>query len=171
MALIVVGLECPAAAKVAPVPFERLVQSSDIIVVAQVESVHTGWSKKKMATASVLEAWKGESGEAVKFLASPKFTCDINDAVEGERVVLFLYLRPFRSSYIIAHRGRGRMPITDIDGNEYATIWSKDIILPEGTPTLPGMQPEYGDFIRSIDLEILKDAVQNILESSETQSY
>src|SRR5688572_17287547 len=79
-----------AFAKVASISFEQLVQNSDIIVVAKVESVSHPLIGKRYAKAKVMEVWKGTQTERVEFLASPTWTCDISEAKKGETVLLFL---------------------------------------------------------------------------------
>lgn len=48
--------------------------------------------------------------------------------------------------------GRGRMPIREVQGIEYVTIWVCDVLLPAGVATIGGPEPEYADFIRSARL-------------------
>ena len=170
IALTLLSIQASATARVSRISFEKLIQDSDIIALARVEAVRTGRGGQKSAEATVLELWKGESAKAIKFLASPTWTCDIANAVEGERAALFLGKRPFFSSMLeIAHSGRGRMPLRDIDGVEYATIWTADVILPRDIPTVPGPDPEY-DFIESVELSKLKAAVLEILSETKPES-
>jgi hypothetical protein len=144
-------------AKVASIRFEELVESSDLIVVAEVDSVNRSLLKR-YAQARVTEVWKGAETASVEFLASPTWTCDISAAIEGERVVLFLTQGKRPGSYTIAYSGRGRMPLRTVDGVVYATFWP-DVILPEGTPTIDGPEPEWS-FIRSIEVAALRSLVR-----------
>jgi hypothetical protein len=147
-----------AFAKVPSISFEQLVQGSDIIVVAKVESVSSPLLGKRYAKARVTEIWKGVKTEAVEFLASPTWTCDISEAKKGEAVLLFLTKGGKSRSYAIAHSGRGRLPLRTVNGKSYATIWP-DVILPKDVPTIDGPEPEW-DFIRSVEVTLLRVLVK-----------
>jgi hypothetical protein len=142
-----------------------LVQSSDIIVIAKVESVSHPPIGKRYAKAKVTEVWKGAQTERVEFLASPTWTCDISEAKKGETVLLFLKKGGKSRSYTIAHAGRGRMPLRTMDSKSYAPLWP-DIRLPKDTPTIDGPEPKC-DFIRSVEVATLRDLVKKALEKSE----
>ena len=92
--LLAILFTCLAAtetfAKVAAISFDELVQRSDIIGVAKVETVTRPLIGKRYAEAKMTEVWKGTQTERVEFLASPTWTCDISDAKKGEAVLLFL---------------------------------------------------------------------------------
>jgi hypothetical protein len=162
-------LPTPAEAKVASITLKKLTESSDLIVVATETTVEDGpaglnlgeetKSPIKVATARVVEVWKGKAGPDVRYIASPTWTCDISEAKVGERVVLFLSKSKGVPFMLIEHSGRGRMPIRDVNGKPHATVWVGDVQLPRGVATIPGPEPEYG-FIRSVDLDDLKGAVR-----------
>ncbi len=149
----------PVRAKVAAVAFKDLVAGSEVIVVAQVTKVEAGGKDQDVATARVIEVWKGSPGAVVRYLASPTWTCDISDAKEGERIVLFLAKSKDSPLLTIAHSGRGRMPLREVEGKSYATLWTIDVILLDGTPTIPGPEPDIS-FIRSIEIGTLKKLVR-----------
>jgi len=164
-ALVACFVTTQALAKVASVSLENLVKQSDIIVVAKVESVNRPIIGKRYAKAKVLEVWKGPAVESVEFLASRTWTCDISDAKKGETALLFLKKGGKSRSYAIAHSGRGRLPLRPVDGKQYATFWP-DIRLPENAPTIDGPDPQW-DFIRSVELEWLRDFVQKALKNKQ----
>jgi hypothetical protein len=157
---------------VAPMSLKELVDASDLIVLAAETKLEDGPTHLKLgedevrfpikiATARVLEVWKGNAVREVRYLASPSWICDISDAKVGERVVLFLVKPkdlPFR---VIAHSGRGRMPLRDVKGKSYATIWADDVRLPKGVVTISGAETKY-EFIRSIDLSLLRSTVKAV---------
>jgi hypothetical protein len=156
-------------AEVAEIPLKRLVAQSDMIVVARVTKVEDGradvkteddrfFPRVKVATAEVIETWKGTPLREVRYVASPLWTCDISDAEMGERVVLFLRSRKGSPIMMIAHSGRGRMPLREVEGKTYATCWD-EVALPKGTTTIPGSEPKYS-FIRSVELTTLKELVR-----------
>lgn len=154
-----------AFAKVASISFEELVQSSDVILVATVESVSCPMIGNRYAKAKVSEVWKGAPAERVEFLASPTWTCDISKAEKGETVLLFLRKGDTSESYAIMHSGRGRMPLRTVDGKSYVTF-SPDIRLPKDTPTIDGTEPQ-GDVIRLVELGGLRDLAKKALEKKE----
>lgn len=56
----------------------------------------------------------------------------------------------------IAYAGRGKMPVSTVDGLDYVTLYVEDVILPKNIKTIPGTEKQYSDFIRSVQLrEIL----------------
>jgi len=157
-------------AAVAPISLKELVACSDVIVLARVLKVEEGPTDikaeddrlpaVKTATAEVIETWTGSPVREVRYVASPLWTCDVAHAEKGERVVLFLGSRRSSGIRIIAHSGRGRMPLREVEGKTYATLWSGDVRLPQGTATIPGPEPKYS-FIRSVELNRLKELVRD----------
>jgi hypothetical protein len=156
-------------AEVVEIPLQKLVAQSDLIVVARVTKVEDGpadvkteddrfFPRVKVATAEVIETWKGTPLREVRYVASPLWTCDISDAEKGERVVLFLGSRKGSPIMMIAHSGRGRMPLREVEGKTYATFWD-EVELPKGTATIPGPEPKYS-FTRSVELTKLKELVR-----------
>ncbi len=89
----------------------------------------------RVATARVVETWKGKADKEVRFVASPTQPCDIAGAKEGEKLVLFLELRENSPIMMIAQVGRGGMLLHDIKGKTYATL-SNQVNLPAGTRTI-----------------------------------
>ena len=155
-------------AKVAAISLDELVQGSDVIAVAKVESVSKPLVGKHYAKARVMEVWKGSETNKVEFLASPTWTCDISEAKTGETVLLFLAKSGKARSYIIAHSGRGRMPLRIVANKSYATLW-QDVRLPKDTPTIDGPEPKW-DFIRSVEVTILRDLVKKTRQKSEDRA-
>ena len=64
--------------------------------------------------------------------------------------------------------GRGRMPLRDVQGRSYATIWVNDVLLPEGTPTIDGPDEKY-ELIRSIELDLLKKLVSEAVNANDAK--
>lgn len=150
-----------ASAKVTRLTLAELVEKSDAIVLARVEAVRRpflGLFGAKRAVARVSEVWKGTPGESVNFRAEPSWVCDISDAREGETVVLFLE-KEKGGGWVIAHAGRGRMPVKTIEGKRHATLWTNDLRLREGTKTVDDPDSEH-DFMRCLPLDSLKNLVQ-----------
>lgn len=78
--------------------------------------------------------------------------------------MLFLGLGEPGELVYVWHDGRGRLPIREVNGKRFATLWVGDVRLPEGTPTIDGPEQQY-TFIRSIELSILRDLVKQFLEA------
>jgi hypothetical protein len=91
LAVAVFALLCPRITPGRPLEptIEMLTKASALIVVARVEGVELERGQI-VATARVLEAWKGAPGGKVRYRASKAWVCDASDAVVGETVVLFL---------------------------------------------------------------------------------
>ena len=145
VSLVLLSVPVQVRASVADVTLKDLAAQSDLIVVARVTKVEDGpaelqpagheFPAVKVATAQVIETWKGDKVREIRYIASPTRPCDIASAEKGERVVLFLEGSK-DSPYSIAHVGRGWMPIHDANDNRYATL-ADEVILPKGTPTIP----------------------------------
>lgn len=160
------GLAGTAHARVAPITLKELVDRANVIVVARVAQVEDGPVETdedgrayaiKVATADVLEVWKGTPVKTVRFRASRSWACDTSRAVVGEQVLLFLVARKGTPIWEVAHSGRGRMSYRDVRGTSYVTLWD-DVELPLDTPMIPGPEPQYS-FIRSVKANMLKRLV------------
>jgi len=178
-----------ARAKVADMDFKELVAYSDAIVVVTVtkveptrdgdQDIEARLRPLKVATARVVETWKGAVAKDVRFVASPTWTCDIAGAREGEKLALFLVSQADSPIMRIVHSGRGRMLLHDVKGMPYATV-DHQVIFPAGTKTisekktrrtrLPALSFEAGKplsvtdtftyEVRSIELGTLRALVQ-----------
>jgi hypothetical protein len=111
----------------------------------------------------------GRASSCFYFVAEPTWTCDTSDAVAGETVLLFLSRvreqtieRPNlgkppvrvgaakqQALFYIAHSGRGRMPVRQVNGQTYVTLWTEDVLLPPGIQTIDGPHPGSAEYIRS----------------------
>jgi hypothetical protein len=145
----VLGVPVTARAEVRTVAIEDLAARSELIVIAKVTKIEdapaeferddAGMPPLKVATAHVLEIWKGKPVREVRYIASPDWMCDTSHAEKGERVLLFLdyaHWRKDRSFLSISHAGRGRLPIREVQGKWYAAL-QDEVVLPPGTPTIP----------------------------------
>ncbi len=149
---------------------EGLTQGANVIVVAQVEeitvnepesagdasSVRETGRGMRIATARVVEVWKGTAGERVQFRASPSWACDDSTAVVGETVILFLNNESNNSVMSIAYNGVGRLPIENSSVLLYSTLLTEEIKrflgLPEET------------FRHQVEVATFKQQVQRIAE-------
>jgi hypothetical protein len=183
-------VSAPAWASVVDIDLKDLVAQSDLIVVATVTKIEAApdhiktaeepYPPVKVATARVVETWKGPAVKEVRFVASPTRPCDLASAELDEKLVLFLE-RHGDSPMMIAHVGRGGMSIHDVKGKPYATV-PREVILPKGTKrisetkkgrtTLPASLAEPGKEgtitfnytyeERSIELGTLRELVRKV---------
>jgi len=153
---------------------EQLTKSAKLVVVARVEEIapeprvtdgnFTGvralnW-EKRVATARVLEVWKGTAaGETVQFRASKSWTCDVSTAIMGETVLLFLTDDPKDSTVMaIAFNGIGRLPV------ERNSILLYSSLLTEEIKALLALPKE--TFKHPVEVSILKQEVQKMMGES-----
>lgn len=152
-----------AFAKIAPGPFENLVLTSDLIVVAKVEAVTKPERGAKYATAAISEILKGSAPRTINFRASGTFWCDCSNAKEGEVVLLFLIREgpaPV-STYRIARHGLGRLPLLSENGKSYLDF-DGHAYLPPNTPTVTIPHPNKG-VANVIDLAVVRNLVRSLI--------
>jgi len=162
LAVLLLSAQAEVHGKVAPLSLSELGRRSDVIVVARVTRIVSNDpldpQSPRYATATVIQVWKGNPDHTVEFLASPTWACDIADAALQERVLLFLDRDEHRPhGYVIAFAGRGRMPLREVKGKVYVTVWS-DVVLPDGIPVIPGPEPKY-EFIVSVEVRVIREAL------------
>ncbi len=63
-------------------------------------------------------------------------------------------------TFYIEYAGRGRMPLREVDGKTYVSLWNSEILLPEGVPTIAGPDPKYS-FIVSVELTRIEALIRN----------
>jgi len=102
---------------------EGLTRNASLIVVAQVENVNEK-DGVKVATARVIDVWKGRSPGIVQFRASRSWTCDASTAIPGETVVLFLAGDTQTDVMAIAYSGIGRLQVNDTEGMQTVMLYS-----------------------------------------------
>jgi hypothetical protein len=145
VAFVLMSFPAMVWAKVGEMTLKELVAASDLIVVAKVSNDEQGpahlnrldeaMPPLKVATAQVIETWKGSPVREVRYVASPSWACDTSGAEKGERVVLFLIRRKDSVFMSIVHAGRGRMPLREVKAKLYAAL-RDEVILEKGTPTI-----------------------------------
>jgi hypothetical protein len=141
VALLFFTFPIPTRAEVSEVSLKDLIAKSETIVVAKVSKLEDGpadlkpveadYPPVKVATAEVIETWKGAKVGEVRYVGSPTLYCDISKARVGERVVLFLEKQQGSTIMMIAHVGRGRMPLQEVEGESYAAV-PPEVQLPKG---------------------------------------
>jgi hypothetical protein len=146
-------------AKVAQIKLQELVKSSDLIVIATIESVELeDKDGERMAKGIILEKWKGNAKKDLLFSIRQQWVCDGSNSVIGEHVVLFLTAEKSngKSLYRITHSGNGRMPMNEESAKWYLKI-SPAIDLAD---SFPEWDPHYKGIIK---LEDFRAAVIKII--------
>jgi hypothetical protein len=164
LAVVAMLAFCPTAfCQATAISLEELTDSSDLIIVAKVQSVSGGVLSARTARATVLETWKGSSGPVVWFVASPTSTRDVSDAVAGETAILFLVANPAGSGYAIAHSGRGRMPLRAKANARYVALGG-NLTLPATLPVIDRFMPGGSEYL--VDESALREFVKGVALSS-----
>jgi hypothetical protein len=184
------ALTTTAHAKVARVELSKMASSADLVFVGEVETVHeiAGIS---VAAVRVVEDLKGGAPPVAYYLAQPTWICDTSEAQVHEKALFFLDksdvrpevqtssgdfkrlprrfakdLRRLTGSdkfFVLAHSGRGRMPIFERNGQDFAALWPMDVLLREDLSLVEGPESEYS-FIKAVRLDELKQTVRTILQ-------
>jgi hypothetical protein len=179
-------------AKVAPTTLAKLIRFSDSIALGTVTDVRA-IDGIHVARVKVSQTLKGKESDEFYFLADPTWTCDITTANGGETALFFLVPYQFGPSefrdlmgfkeprdfqqalkaatgqtslFELAWSGRGRMPLRDVEGVQYVTLWTGDVRLPPGIPTIGGPEAKYASFIRSARLNDMLQALRKQLGST-----
>jgi len=136
-------------------------------------------TEASLAEVTVLEWIKGTQQTKTLWLwASATWVCDVTMAIEGEVAVFYLDGQGVADVVTAAsvkrvnaatrgapvHRiamfGRGRMPIREIAGRAYATVWTSDVRLPADFDTIPGPDLRYTAFKRGVLVEDLRRVIK-----------
>lgn len=143
--------------------FDLFLGQSDLVVLAKVDRIReppgatmsVGSRKLKLAEATILETWKGKCDGPLVYRCSSSWTCDITSATVGEVSVLFLSSVKEAGHREVEDAGRGRLPVSESNGEKFATLWVGDVELPLDTETFPGPDERY-DFKRNVKLDTLR---------------
>jgi hypothetical protein len=153
---------------------EGLIEVSDMIVVARVDSVRGSHViGKRWATAKVREVWKGPETKTIKFLASRRreplpllvtgcFDPDVTDAKRGELVLLFL-TKEKKVGWVVLGKGRGRFPVITRTDKEYLA----DVPLNVSKVGIPEKDLK---FSREVELSALRAFVVKTLQEKKPES-
>ncbi|HEV2762310.1 MAG TPA: hypothetical protein VGV38_04880 [Pyrinomonadaceae bacterium] len=170
------SLPRPAQGRAVMPSLEALAKSAKVIVVAQVEKVvdetpegGAGASgvrdlywERRVASARVLEVWKGTADERVRFRASRTWSCDVSTAVKGETVVLFLVDDPKDTLMAIAYSGIGRLPVVNNEGRPTVHLYRG--LLTKEIKKLIGVPEE--TFASHVDVALLRQQVQQLAQAN-----
>ena len=108
--------ERPAAAKVAPATLAEMVRRADFVGIVRIDRVtkRIPLLRRRRASGTILQSWKGRRSGAVSSVAQATWICDISEAKKGELALIFLE----GDRLLLA--GRGRMPIFTREGRRFA---------------------------------------------------
>jgi len=134
----------------------ELVHRAQFIGIVRIERVSVGipFLKRRRATATILDSWKGQPNGTVTFRASPASRFDVSDAKRGEEAVVFI------EGGDLLYSGQGRMPIFLREGRRLAAMpagWSWSGLTAESGP-----DPQNGNF-RGVGVEALHDVVVRLV--------
>ncbi|MDG3002479.1 hypothetical protein [Paludisphaera mucosa] len=154
--------------EVIPPRVAELVEASELIVLAKVESVSEDPNvETRRAKATVLEVWKGPRTTSVEYRVWPTFACDIAYAKKGETVLLFLEKE--ETGWGITWAGRGRMPLVEMNNTKYLSYFS-DVIFPDETPWVRTAEEDKrsfdqeGVFEQAVEMKLVKELVRKASE-------
>ena len=108
----------PVAVKVLSISLAELTERAEFVGIVRVDRISAGMPllRRRRATATILDSWKGQVEGRASFVAAPTWVCDISDAERNEEAVVFI-----RDGQLL-HAGRGRMPIFSREGRRLAAI-------------------------------------------------
>jgi hypothetical protein len=144
------------AGKVISARIDELVEASERIVLAKVESIQDGPNQKvHRARATVKEVWKGPKVETVEYRIGPRRYLVSSGAMLGETVLLFLAKED--GDWRIAWSGYGRMTLETQDSKEYLSYWG--VIFPDGTPSTALSGDKKGRSDKGVELKLVKELI------------
>jgi hypothetical protein len=161
IACLLVLIPAAKAGKVISARLDQLVERSERIVLAKVESVdyvpdHRNPDHRiRRAKATVKEVWKGPKVETVEYQIPPRRL----DAVPGETALLFLTKEA--GGWGIAWAGYGRMTLETQDSKEYLSYWG--VIFPDGTPSVAFSGDKQDRGYRGVELKLVKELVDKAI--------
>ena len=167
--LLSVFLLTTAGARVAPASLDDLIADSDEIVIAKVTELLPGSASDRdlvYASATVEKTLKGSIKDSFLFRASPAAICDSSGAVKDETALFFLGRNGDGTFYIMG-AGRGRLPLSEVDGKLFVTFSNMEVPIPDSLPTVTGTESK-DSFIISVALEDLETMISKHPEQRQT---
>ncbi len=128
-----------------------MIHRAQLIVVGEVQSI-----SNEKATIKVLEVIKGVAQSTFELDVRRTWACDTSKASVSETILLFAKKNDGRIS--ICMSGRGRMPISEVDGKSFAEFWT-DVVMPKEVEVIDGSKSEYS-FIRRANLSDLLQVIK-----------
>lgn len=115
----------PAMGRMGRLTLNDLWQTSELVVIAQIEVVDEEFkSEHRIAHARIENVLKGSIvGGSVRYIASPTWACDVSDSQPEERVLLFLEHSSRFGQYVISGSGRGHLRILTIEGKRFCRVY------------------------------------------------
>lgn len=138
-----------------------LTRSADAIFLVRVDAISTDSSTSALASAHVLDVWKGALVQTVSYKASPGFACDMSSATIGKSAVIFLKGNSQQGVMSIAYAGRGQMLINDVEGKAYVSLTG--VLLPKELEPFDKLDPRQLGMSK-ISIDVLKIYIVGFLE-------
>lgn len=149
-----------ASARLSSMNIDHLIVYSDEIVLAKVTELLPSSAAERdvvFATVSVEKTYKGSLRGSFLLRASPGVICDSSMAIKDETALFFLN-RGDDGIYYIQFAGRGRMPLRQVNGRTYASLWS-EVLLPKDAPTIAGPDAQ-SSYVSSVELGYLEALIR-----------
>jgi hypothetical protein len=125
--LFLLLLQNVSSARIYGPSLNQLVQTSTWIGYVDVVKIEQKLFNREIATAHVIETYKGQHFDTIQFYSNPQGTCDISNAEAGQKCFLFLSKNKGRN--IITWAGRGKFLVSKTDGYEYFKL-QYDVLYP-----------------------------------------
>ncbi len=155
-AALILGLlaPLPGQARVASIPLAELTRRADFIAEVHVDAIET-FDGLRVARAVPTTVLKGDPApRTVYFVAEPTWKCDTSTGAVGSPALVFLTRaktdrvtrrgKPTarvtaRPLYLIAHSGRGLLPITIARGEQVVQRAAPGLLFPRTLRDMPGV--------------------------------
>ena len=184
-----------STAEIGPITLKELVANSDIIVIGRVTrifpikgvdvaqvQISTQLKGRSLPSIYILNVptWtcditRADSGETDVFFLHPyKFSRHPTASAGAERSMSFQEPIGFKKKvwqtigkdfFQVGHAGRGQMPLRTVDGVEFATVWTGDVLLPDQLKSIPGPDERCSNHIRSVPLAEFVKAIKSEVEA------
>lgn len=147
-----------ARGEVGTIKLKDMIRDASAILIGTVEA-----TDGKNATVRVTEVLKGTPGKTLRLNIEQTWECDSSHAVPKETVLLFVERDRKNARNRCYMWGRGRMPIEDLGGEEYARFRG-EVLMPEEIKSIEATEPQWR-FQHRASLEDLKSYIKKTLES------
>lgn len=158
---LMLSLYIGAQAQAAPVPLTQLVDAAGAIAVVEVRAVDGRKNGSRVATAQVLDVWKGRLPGVVRYLTSPGEGGDAPDARSGEVVVLFLKRGHVESNLVIARALQEWVVVSGARGPVVSISPAVALLV-----SLGGDLSERRRFVQKVDLRKMQEYVRRAAQAN-----
>jgi len=164
LVLFLLLLQNVSSARIFGPSLNQLVQRSSWIGYVNVVNVEQKLFNRKIATAQVIETYKGQNIDTIQFRSNPQWTCDVSNAEEGQKCFLFLSKNKGRN--LITWAGRGKFLVSKNDGHECFEL-QNDVLYPYeviSNSIADTIKEKWGEIIRrKANVQILKKYIEKYI--------